>query len=84
MKTRINLISILVIFLGINAISCKRLPRCPIKSCEVRMEHPHGGGRYRGLPWWKRNQNPQYGEDVKANKDEKRKEKSTKKWRKPK
>lgn len=64
--------------------SCKRYPRCPIKSCKTRMEHSHSGGKFRGRPWWKRNQNPQYGEEVKANKDDKKKEKTTKFWRKPK
>ncbi|WP_128544616.1 hypothetical protein [Larkinella soli] len=35
-------------------------PNCPIKSCHVRMEHPHGGKVYRGTvlgtmhgpAWW--------------------------------
>jgi hypothetical protein len=37
--------------------------RCPLPSCHVRMRHRHGETEYRGVPWWKRNKNPKYGQD---------------------
>lgn len=38
------------------------VPRCKIKACNIRMIHIHRGVNFRGLPWWKLNQNPKTGE----------------------
>lgn len=47
--------------LALASFSCKK--RCPIKSCQTKMVHAHGGveGEVRGMPWWKK-QNPKTGE----------------------
>ena len=43
------------------SFSCMK--RCPIKSCQTKMVHEHGGieGKVRGMPWYKK-QNPKTGE----------------------
>jgi hypothetical protein len=57
-------ISFFFFFLITLVPACKP-PRCPLASCHVRMRHRHGETEYRGVPWWKRNKNPKYGEDYK-------------------
>ena len=39
------------------------VPRCKIKACNIRMMHIHRGVNFRGLPWWRLNQNPKTRED---------------------
>ena len=53
--------AILIICTFMISSSCKK--RCPIKSCQTKMIHEHGGvkGKVRGMPWWKK-QNPRTGE----------------------
>ncbi len=38
---------------------------CPIESCHVRKVHLHSGVKYRGQPWYKK-QNPAIGEKIKT------------------
>ncbi|MDU0370091.1 hypothetical protein ACFPAF_06790 [Hymenobacter endophyticus] len=42
---------------------------CPMPSCHTRKVHLHGGTKYRGQPWFKK-QNPAIGEKIKVHKQE--------------
>lgn len=42
---------------------------CPMQSCHTRKVHLHGGTKYRGQPWFKK-QNPAIGEKIKVHKQE--------------
>lgn len=44
--------------------SCKNIliKRCPIKNCQTKMIHLHGGKELRGRHWIYRNQNPKIGQ----------------------
>ncbi|MBC7921366.1 MAG: hypothetical protein H7Z75_09790 [Ferruginibacter sp.] len=53
----------LYFFLSLLLLSACKPPRCPIDSCHVRMRHSHGNQQYRGVPWWKRNKDPKYGQE---------------------
>lgn len=50
------LLPLLVVF------SCTR--RCPIGTCYTRKVHTHDGNKYRGQPWFAK-QNPKIGEKLK-------------------
>ena len=43
-------------------VSCRT---CPIESCHVRKVHMHSGQKYRGQPFFKK-QNPAIGEKIKT------------------
>ena len=49
------------------AASCRT---CPMEACHTRKVHLHNGTKYRGQPWFKK-QNPAIGEKIKVHKQEK-------------
>ena len=54
------LICFVLTLMLMGVFSCKK--RCPIDSCQTKMQHAHGGSSvFRGMPWWKK-QNPRTGE----------------------
>ncbi|WP_460621385.1 hypothetical protein [Hymenobacter tenuis] len=55
------LVPLLVLVL---AASCRT---CPMASCHTRKVHLHNGTKYRGQPWFKK-QNPAIGEKIKVHK----------------
>ncbi|RAU83205.1 hypothetical protein [Pontibacter arcticus] len=63
-------------FLILSVSSCKTA--CPIVSCQVRMMHPHGDQEFRGVPFWKRNKNPKYGQKLPKTSQEKVKNRNSK------
>ena len=71
-------------FLTLLLLSACKPPRCPLDSCHVRMRHSHGNQPYRGVPFWKRNKDPKYGQDYRSPNegDQKKAAKSAKERRK--
>ncbi|MCJ8163560.1 hypothetical protein MKJ04_01815 [Pontibacter sp. E15-1] len=61
MATTRFLPGLFIALLSASLISCK--PACPIRSCQVRMVHPHGEKEFRGRPFWKK-QNPKMGQKL--------------------
>ncbi|WP_046242536.1 hypothetical protein [Hymenobacter terrenus] len=59
MKLLLRLVPCLLLLL---VASCRT---CPIESCHVRKVHLHSGVKYRGQPWFKK-QNPAIGEKIKT------------------
>ncbi|MBF9238935.1 hypothetical protein I2I05_16145 [Hymenobacter sp. BT683] len=59
MKMLLRLAPVLLLFI---ASSCRT---CPIETCHVRKVHLHSGNKYRGQPWFKK-QNPAIGEKIKT------------------
>ena len=57
MKLLFRLIPVLLLFV---VASCRT---CPIESCHTRKVHMHSGVKYRGQPWFKK-QNPAIGEKI--------------------
>jgi hypothetical protein len=57
MKLLLRLVSCLLLLV---AVGCRT---CPIVSCHVRKVHLHSGTKYRGQPWFKK-QNPAIGEKI--------------------
>lgn len=57
------------LFLLVGAASCRT---CPIVSCHTRKVHLHEGAKYRGQPWFKK-QNPAIGEKIKVHNEGNRK-----------
>ncbi len=53
---------LLPLFVLLFVSSCKT---CPIVSCHTRKVHFHDGVKYRGQPWFKK-QNPAIGEKIKT------------------
>ncbi|MBD2768400.1 hypothetical protein IC235_10895 [Hymenobacter sp. BT664] len=58
MKLLCRLVPCLLLLVG---VSCRT---CPMESCHVRKVHLHSGVKYRGQPWFKK-QNPEIGEKIK-------------------
>ncbi|MBX0289634.1 hypothetical protein K3G63_04250 [Hymenobacter sp. HSC-4F20] len=50
----------------LSVVSCRT---CPIVSCHTRKVHLHSGVKYRGQPFFKK-QNPAIGEKIKVHKQE--------------
>ncbi|MBT9392308.1 hypothetical protein KLP40_03960 [Hymenobacter sp. NST-14] len=63
MNTRLLLSRLSVLVLtALLAVSCRT---CPIESCHTRKVHFHNGSKFRGQPWFKK-QNPAIGEKIKT------------------
>ncbi|RIY13791.1 hypothetical protein D0T11_01545 [Hymenobacter rubripertinctus] len=58
MLSRLSLLALTALL----AVSCRT---CPIEACHTRKVHTHNGTKFRGQPWFKK-QNPAIGEKIKT------------------